>query len=108
METHLEAGGQWLPDTLEIIEDAKRIAPDRFVGEVLPNELHEAMIVLWLNGCVDDQAGNVDSVGHVFRVGRHVVETDGYGFTRLHSYGLESLAQELIDFVAEQEADIDG
>lgn len=103
MDTHLEAGGNYLPDTLEIIEAAKKISPESFDGEVLPNELHEAMIVLWLNGCEDDSAGSTDSVGHVFRIGRHVVETDGMGFTTLHSFGTESGAQEIVDFVATQQ-----
>lgn len=104
MNAHLEAGGNYLPDSIEIIEAAKNMDPDRFV-DLVGDELHEACIVIWLNGVHDDQAGDTDRLGHVFRVGRHVVETDGYGFTRLHSYGTESAAQELIDFVAKQEGE---
>ena len=100
METHLEAGGNWLPDTKQIIADAARL------DERTPDlTLEEALEIIWGHGFADDWAGDVDTTNHVFRVGRHVLETDGQGFKTVHSYGTEDAAQELIDFVRDREAD---
>lgn len=108
MDTHLEAGGAWLPDTIELIEEQMDLSPELFKGVPAQKWLEVALENVWLNGCHDDAAGSVETTNHVFRVGRHVMETDNYGFKAVHSFGTEEAAQELIDFVAEQEARIEN
>jgi hypothetical protein len=84
-----------------MIDQARAIDPEAFdYMERKDEELRIALHTFWMNGCVDDQAGDVETTNHVFRVGRHVMETDSAGFTHVWSYGTESGAQELIDFVA--------
>ena len=104
MDTHLEAGGAWLPDTIELIEEQMKLDPEMFVGVPAQEWLEVALDSVWLNGFADDSAGSVDTTNHVFRVGRHVMETDSHGFKAVHSFGTEEAAQELIDFGAEQDA----
>ncbi len=101
-DTSLEAGGAWLPDTMDIIQDAMNLDSEAFAGIPAQEWLKPALLVIWGHGFCDDQAGSTDTIGHVFRVGRHVLETDSQGFTDVHSYGTEDAAQELIDFVNER------
>lgn len=103
MDTHLEAT-HYLDDTLEIIQDAINLEPEAFDAPLTHGKLLEAALeVIWGHGFADDQAGSTDTTNHVFRVGRHVLETDSHGFKTVHSYGTESAAQALIDFVEKRE-----
>jgi hypothetical protein len=104
-DAHLEAGGAWLPDTMEIIGDAMKLETDAFQGVPAQAWLEVALEVVWGHGFHDDCAGATDTTGHVFRVGRHVLETDERGFKTVHSFGTIESAQELIDFVDDQNAE---
>lgn len=107
METgtnHLEAGQNYLPDTLALIDEARAIDPEGFEnGRMFDSPLETALQIIWSVQGQDEEAGATDTVGHVFRVGRHVLETDDAGFVRVHSYGTEACASELIEFVRAQE-----
>jgi hypothetical protein len=53
---------------------------------------------IYMNGCADAVSGDVESpVGHFYRVGRYIVQTDNLGFHHLNEYDTENDAKEAFD-----------
>jgi hypothetical protein len=51
------------------------------------SDVKDAVLVLWGHGVADESTGSVDApTGHLIRVGRFVVVTDGQGFTELATF----------------------
>lgn len=41
---------------------------------------------VYLDGCADDVIGDVDALGHYYRVGRYIVQTDSQGFHEVFTF----------------------
>lgn len=99
-----------------IIEDARKLDPEfeqtladatgpgRYEACAENRELAVAIDTIYGHGGADEEAGDVDFLGHFIRVGAFILSTDSTGFRTLTEYETEGEAEAAIAEVAEAEA----
>lgn len=65
----------------KLISEAQSAFPDSPIVDVL-----DACEAFYMNGCADEVIGDVDTIGHFYRVDRFIVATDSQGFHTCHTF----------------------
>jgi hypothetical protein len=58
----------------------------------MPEKTLEELEEIYMNGFADEVTGDVDWIGHFYRVGSYIVQTDQQGFRSVHTHSTEDEA----------------
>jgi hypothetical protein len=73
----------------KLIAEAQSNFPDELIIDVM-----DACEAFYRNGSYDEVTGDVDTIGHFYRIDRFIVETDSRGFSICNTYNTVWEAEE--------------